>query len=162
MIVCNLFDVSLDISGDEFPIVIFVIRTDLPSGTQIISTCRRSYRDAQGTDSLWVGQGDRLVVSADGECRGRIDINASDKKASDYFRQLNTGHTSPGISSPISDTVELGFMVGGRQRLREFGRNNSELSGALVTDHGGIKVVEAVRKLHIPMKSHLQPTMASL
>jgi hypothetical protein len=162
MIECNRFDVSLNVSGDEIPIVIFVIRTDLPSGTQIISTCRRSYRDAQGTDSLWVGQSDRLVVSADGECRGRIDINASDKKASDYFRQLNTGHSSPGISSPISDTVELGFMVGGRQRLREFGRNNSELSGTLVTERGGIKVVEAVRKLHIPMKSHLQPTMASL
>jgi len=161
MIVCSRFDVSLNVSGDESPIVIFVIRTDLPSGTQIISTCRRSYRDAQGTDSLWVGQSDRLVVSADGECRGRIDINASDKKASDYFRQLNTGHSSPGISSPISDTVELGFMVGGRQRLREFGRNNSELSGTLVTERGGIKVVEAVRKLRIPMKSNLQPTMTS-
>ena len=162
MIECNRFDVSLNVSGDEIPIVIFVIRTDLPSGTQIISTCRRSYRHAQGKDSLWVGQSDRLVVSADGKCRGRIDINASDKKASDYFRQLNTGHSSPGISSPISDTVELGFMVGGRQRLREFGRNNSELSGTLVTERGGIKVVEAVRKLRIPMKSHLQPTMASL
>jgi hypothetical protein len=161
MIECNRFDVSLNVSGDEIPIVIFVIRTDLPSGTQIISTCRRSYRDAQGTDSLWVGQSDRLVVCADGECRGRIDINASDKKASDYFRQLNTGHSSPGISSPISDTVELGFMVGGRQRLREFGRNNSELSGTLVTERGGIKVVEAVRKLRIPMKSSLQPTMTS-
>jgi hypothetical protein len=106
MIVCNLFDVSLDMSGDEFPIVIFVIRTDLPSGTQIISTCRRSYRDAQGTDSLWFGQSDRMVVSADGECRGRIDINASDKKASEHFRQLNTGYSSSGISSPVSDTVE--------------------------------------------------------
>lgn len=161
MIVCNLFDVSLNVSGDEIPIVSFVIRTDLPSGTHIIFTCRRSYQDSQGTDSLWVGQSDRLVVSANGECRGRVDINASDKKASDHFRQLNTGHSSPGISSPISDTVELGFMVGGRQRLREFGRNNSELSGTLVTELGGIKVVEAVRRLRIPMKSNLQPTMTS-
>jgi hypothetical protein len=82
--------------------------------------------------------------------------------ASEHFRQLNNGYSSSGISSPVSDTVELGFIVGGRQRLREFGRNNSELSGTLVTERGGIKVVEAVRKLHIPMKSHLQPTMASL
>jgi hypothetical protein len=50
-------------------------------------------------------------------------------------------------------------MVGGRQRLREFGRNNSELLGTLVTDRGGIKVVEAVRELRIPMKSTLQPAL---
>jgi hypothetical protein len=159
MVVCNLFEVSVNVSGDEIPVVDFVIRTDLPAGTQIIYTCRRSYRDSQGEDSLWVGQSERLAVSEGGECRGRIDIIASDKKASEHYRQLNTGYSPPGISSPVSDTVELGFMVGGRQRLREFGRNNSELLGTLVTDRGGIKVVEAVRELRIPMKSTLQPAL---
>ncbi len=161
MIVCNLFEVAVNVSGGDNPIVDFVIRTDLPVGTQIIYSCRRSYRDSQGEDSLWVGQSETLAVSEAGECRGRIDMIASDKKAAEHYRQINSGYSKSGISSPVSETVKLRFVVGGRQRLREFGRNNSELSGTLVTDRGGIKVVEAGRELRIPMKSTLQPTMAS-
>lgn len=161
MVVCNAFEVSLNVSGGENPILDFLIRTDLPAGTQIIYTCRRSYRDAHGEDSLWVGQSERVAVSGECECRGRIDMNVSDKKASDHYRQLNTDYSPPGISSPVSDTVTITFMVGGRQRLKEFGRNNSELSGTLVSDRGGIKIVEVIRELHIPMKSTFQPTSSS-
>ena len=157
MVVCNVFEASVNVIGDESPIVEFVIRTDLPSGTQIIYNCRRSYRDSQGEDSLWVGQSERLAVSDDGECRGRIDIVASDTKAFEHYRQLNTGYSPPGISERVSEIVKLTFVVGGRQRLREFGRNNSELSGPHVIDHGGIKIVEAACELRIPMSSMLQP-----
>mgnify|MGYP003335332056 CR=1 FL=1 len=161
MVVCNLFEVIVNVSGDENPVVDFVIRTDLPPGTHIIYSTRRSYHGFDGEESVWVGQNDRLIVSEAGECRGHIDISASDQEAAEHYRQINSGYSQTGISSPVSDTVELGFMVGGRQRLREFGRKNSELSGTLVTDRGGIKVVEVVRELRIPMKSTLQPTIAS-
>lgn len=161
MIVCNLFEVDVTVIGGDNPIVDFVIRTDLPAGTQVIYSTHRTYLDSAGEASVWVGQNDRLTISEAGECRGRIDMFASDKKAAEHYRQINSGYSKTGISTPVSDTVELEFVVGGRQRLREFGRNNSELSGTLVTDRGGIKVVEAVRELRIPMKSTLQPTMAS-
>ena len=161
MMVCNLFEVDVNVSGGDNAIVDFVIRTDLPAGTQVIYSTHRTYLDTAGESSVWVGQNDRLIVSEAGECRGRIDMSASDIKAAEHYRRINSGYSKSGISTPVSDTVELEFVVGGRQRLREFGRNNSELSGTLVSDRGGIKVVEAVRELRIPMKSTLQPTMAS-
>lgn len=161
MVVCNLFDVGIKLCGGENPIVDFLIRTDLPAGTQIIYSCRRSYQDSQGEDSLWVGQSEKLTVSDGGECCGRIDMIASDKKAAEHYRQLNTGYSPPGISTSVSDTVTLRFVVGGRQRLREFGRNNAELSGNLVAIRGGINIVEAIRELTIPMNSTFQPAIVS-
>lgn len=158
MVVCDLFEVCVHVSGDESPIIDFVIRTDLPVGTQILLSCRRTYRDSRGEESLWVGQSERVTVSERGECRGRIDIASSDMSASEHYRQINAGHSPPGISSSVSDTVTLTFVVGGRQRVSDFGRNNSELSGSLVVKRGGIKIVEAVRELRIPMTPALQPS----
>lgn len=157
MVVCNYFEASVTVSGDDSPVVDFVIRTDLPAGTQVIYSCCRTYQDSQGEESLWVGHGDTLVVSLHGECCGRIDIIASDTEAARLFQQINTSYSPPGISAPISDTVKLQFVVGGRQRLKEFGRYNAHLSGSLVEDRGRIKVVKATRELYIPMKSALRP-----
>ena len=68
MVVCNLFDVDIIASGNDLSFVDIVIRTDLPSGTQVIYSTDRYYRDSRGEQSLWVGQGDRVEV-VDGECR---------------------------------------------------------------------------------------------
>jgi hypothetical protein len=164
MIACNLFEVNLSVSGEENPIVDYLFYTDLPAGTQVILSCQRTYLDLRGSLSLWVGYNERLTVVPsvqDGYCgcRGRIDVVASDKKASDLFKQINS-NSPPGISTPVSEMFTIVLTVGGRQRLKEFGRNNSELSGNLVSDRGGIKVVEVSREIRIPMKSAFQPTIS--
>lgn len=94
-----------------------------------------------------------------GECGGTINMKTSDETASAHFLQLNSGCSPIGISTPISDTVELTFVVGGRQRLKEFGSYNASLSGALVSESGGIRIVEVTRELHIPMNSAFQPAV---
>ncbi len=167
MVVCNLFEVILSVSGNENPIVDYLIYTDLPAGTQVLMSCRRTYRDRHANDSLWIGESERLTLVSqvqDGYCgwRGKINVETSDKKALEHFRQLNSVYSPSGISTPVSETLTITFMVGGRQRLKEFGgANNAELSGDFVSDCGGIKVVEDSRSVRIPMKSTFQSILAT-
>jgi hypothetical protein len=160
MIMCNLFDVVVKVNNNENPVVVFAIKTDLPVGTQIIYSTDRLYKDAQGEDSLWVGQGERLTVIEGGECKGSIDINSSDRLAFEYYRQINLGSSPTGMSNELSDTVIITFTVGGRQKLREFGRNNINLFGSLVKDCAGVKIVESIHKCVIPINSNLRFLLA--
>lgn len=162
MVVCNLFSVDAHVLDDRTRVVQVVIRTDLPSGTQIIYSVDRTYLDKKGELSLWVGQGDRIVVDRSNECHLDIDIDASDEMALDYFRQLNSGSFPSGNISPVSDTVDISFVVGARQRLKEFGRNNSELTGMVVREAGSVKIVESRHQFCIPMEQKFQPPFASL
>ena len=106
MVVCNLFEVILSVSGNENPIVDYLIYTDLPAGTQVLMSCRRTYRDRHANDSLWIGESERLTLVSqvqDGYCgwRGKINVETSDKKALEHFRQLNSVYSPSGISTPV-------------------------------------------------------------
>ena len=62
MLVCNLFELSLSVTGDETPIVDYLFYTDLPAGTQVLLSCERTYLNLRGEDSLWVGLNGRLTL----------------------------------------------------------------------------------------------------
>lgn len=162
MVKCDLFEVKLAVENEgDKPYLVWSFYTDLPAGTQIILTCNRTFLDMQGDKCLWTGHNERIEVEpkAHGDYNGaggRIDVNASDKKALELFNQINAGF-SPGIKTPVSDELTLGFTAGARQRVRAFGRNNSELSGQMVTTTGGINVVEMKKSVLIPMQKELQP-----
>ncbi|MCA9107476.1 MAG: hypothetical protein KDA83_18820 [Planctomycetales bacterium] len=161
MVVCERFDVIFGISGADNPVLRFEILTDLPAGTLVIYSVRRTYRDSHGGDCAWVGKSDKIAIAEGGKCHGRIEINESDAIAAGHFRQIDSGSSAPRISGLVSDTLELSFVVGARQRLREFGRKNSEFAGTLVANRGGINVLEVSHEIMLPMKSSLQPTSES-
>lgn len=162
---CDLFDFSLELNSASDPRVLeFVFWTDLPSGTGVIVSMSRSYLDARGRESLWSIYDDRILVTPGvyGDFnggKGAVDIDEGDRAALAEFEEL-LGDFSAGISSKVSDEIEIAFVVGGRQRLKAFGKNNSNLVGAEVTQSGGVRVVEASGKLTAPMQEEYQPLLA--
>src|SRR5262245_22873767 len=85
MVKCDLFEMSLDVVDEGTPFLVWSCYTDLPAGTHVILTCRRTYLDMRGDRCVWTGHGERVEVlpSVHGDfngARGRIDVNASDKK----------------------------------------------------------------------------------
>lgn len=162
MVTCNLFELRLSILNHDDPIVSYDFRTDMPPGTRVILTCQRTYLDASGSLSLWIGYNEMITLEApiqDGCCQhhGQIDIDSSDQKAFDLFGRINSGD-SPGVSTSISEEVTIVLTVGARQRLREFGRNNADLVGKMVLEDGDIRYVEISESILIPMNPAYQPS----
>jgi len=156
---CDLFEVN--ITGLEPDTVDYLVYTDLPAGTRVLVTCQRSFVNLKSERRLWIGYDEALVIqpSIYGDfngLRGRIDVVQSDRRALERFRNIDASWSS-GIGSKVSDEVEIVFTVGARQRLRDYGRNNENLSGQMVSRSGDLKIVESRAAVIVPMHSELQP-----
>jgi hypothetical protein len=161
MLICDIFDVRASVIDGENPTIEYLFYTDLPAGTRVILSCQRTYHDMASELSLWTGHSETMDVmpavhgSYNGG-RGRINVVESDKRGLALFQQINRSN-GPGIKSKVSDELTLVFTVGARQRIRDFGKNNNELSGQMVNTAGGIHVVEVQQSIHIPMRDDIQP-----
>ena len=161
MVTCDVFELKLNLTDGDTPAIDYVFYTDLPAGTRVVLSCQRTFVNMRDEQSLWVGYNEALEVkpSIHGDYnggRGRIDVVSSDKKALQLFNQINSS-LSPGIKSSVSDAFTVVLTVGARQRLRQFGKKNSELSGQMVSKRGDISVIEVSRSVHVPMKPSFQP-----
>jgi hypothetical protein len=151
MVTCDFFEIDANVSDGHNPVIEYKLYTDLPAGTQVILSCQRTFQDMRGELSLWIGHNERLIVMASvlgsyNCCRGQVDVVASDKKALALFKEINQSF-SPGVKSPVSDTFTLVLTVGARQRLRQFGNKNADMSGQMVSYVGGINIVEIAKPL---------------
>jgi hypothetical protein len=163
MITCDVFELVLNVESDGDLFIEYSFYTDLPAGTRVTLSCQRMFANMRDEECLWVGYNEAKMVepSVHGDYNGgsgRIDVIESDKKALALFKQINKG-LSAGIKTPIGDDFTVVLTVGARQRLREFGRNNCNLSGQMVSETGGINVVEVSKSIKLPMLAELQPLL---
>jgi len=162
MVTCDLFEMNLAVKqkGGK-PYLVWSFVTDLPARTQVILSCSRTFLNMRGDTCVWTGHNERLEVqpNALGDYNGtagRIDVDDSDQKALDLFNEIHTAFSS-GVKTPVSDELTLCLTVGARQRLRAFGRNNSDLSGHMVSRAGDINKVEICKSVVVPMQDAFQP-----
>ncbi len=161
MITCDLFELQLELSDSDNRSLKYMFYCDLPAGTRVVLSCQRTFKNTRGETCLWVGFNTALEIQSNvhGDYNGGvgvIDVDASDRKAFEQFKQINKGF-SGGIQTPVSDNFTVVLTVGARQRLKAFGRNNSSLNGDMVGENGGINVVEVEKSCKIPVKDELQP-----
>ena len=162
MVQCDVFEVKVDLEDESGrPYLVWTFHTDLLAGTQVILACERTFSDMLGATCLWTGHNERLEVHPNvhgnyNGANGRIEVYASDKKARELFEEISTG-SAPAIKTPVSDEMILSFTVGARQKLRAYGRNNTELRGKMVSANGDINVVVVSKSICIPMQRELQP-----
>ena len=167
MVTCNVFELTLSVIGGDRPRVEYSLHTDLPVGTQVIISCDRTFEDKRGSLRVWVGYNETLnlmpsLQNGFSEYRGIIDVVESDKQAFDLFRKIrNSSFPPPGNKTPISDIFTVILTVGARQRLREFGKYNANLSGLMVSEWGVVNVIEVRRDNFLPMSPDFQPVIDS-
>jgi hypothetical protein len=162
-VTCNKFDVLLDTSKLYEHEIAFTCHTDLPLGAVVILSCQRTYIDSLGKTALWIGHSDRLTVLYNSEIKsncitGTINIDESDKQARSLYNQIHASD-SAFVLSPVSSEFTMVFTVGARQRLREFGNLNINMSGTMVTKSGGINVVIVRQSIDVAMCGDYQPTL---
>jgi hypothetical protein len=87
---------------------------------------------------------------------GELEVDKGDKAGLAEFGEL-AGPYSKGIKEPVSDELTVSFILGARQPLRAFGKNNINLTGSMVRDSGGINVVSIESSVLVPIKPQLQP-----
>lgn len=161
MIRCDIFELRLSCGNGAT--IDYLLWTDLPAGTRVMVTCKRSFINLRNETRVWMGYNDALEVkpSVHGDfngLKGTIDIRESDQIASSMFDSIQSAH-SAGIQSKVSDEVVVVMSVGGRQRLRAFGKNNESLSGQMVDESASPRVVRVSKSLVIPMDNDLQPIL---
>lgn len=161
MIICDIFELTLTLKDEGGPFIEYNYYTDLPAGTRIFLSCERTYIDLSEEECVWGGYDEEIFVepATYGDFNGgsgRIDVVESDKQALKLFNQINKNFSSS-IKAPVSDVLTIDLIVGARQRLKAFGKNNSELSGQMVHDSGGINIVNVSESITLPMLSELQP-----
>lgn len=151
-VTCEVFRVSIKIDGD---LASFECQTDLPPGTLVIVSADRRYTTAAGEACIWTTFNDRIEVQAGVSLNGfagSFSISAGDRRARQLYNRI-----APRPRQRMPDELTLTAVAGGRQRLREFGRNNANLMGALVTVQGELHVVQAEATVVTPMLVTLQP-----
>ena len=161
MVTCDVFEAELRARDQSPQVVEYLLYSDLPAGTQVVLSCQRTFYDMAGKLSIWPGWGDTLIIdpSIYGDfngIRGTIDVGESDAEAFELFKDINRS-CGRGIRSRVSDELTIIFTVGARQRLRIFGKNNCNLDGQMVHQHGGINIVEIECKIVVPMQDEFQP-----
>ena len=114
-----------------------------------------------GTKCVWVGHNERIEIqpAIRGDFNGvtgRVDLVASDRRASLRFERIN-GEFSSGVKGKVSDQLTVSMTVGARQPMRLFGKNNCNLSGVMVTHTGEVNVVIVEKIILTPMPAELQP-----
>jgi len=162
MITCDLFELSLEIEQTpNGPELVYKFWSDLPAGTLAGVSVTRTYRDMDGVECLWTLFDDEVqltkgVMGDYSGGAGRVNIAQGDREGSEEFEDM-LGDLSYGISTPVGDEITVNVSVGGRQRLRVFGRNNSNLIGQMVAEEGGIMVAEVRGVVILPLDPGLQP-----
>ena len=86
-----------------------------------------------------------------------MDVIASDERALKRFREIHSDGFSHGTKTPVDDELVVDMVVGARQRIRDFGKYNCNLTGEMVENSGGIQIVRISKSLNIPMRPDLQP-----
>ena len=140
--------------------VLFSLCTDLPVGTLVGVMFNRSYNDADGQPSVWVGYWESYTVEKLDDQKngfsGICSLDESDKLGAAWFKNAHTAISST-ISEPVSDSLSVVFTVGGRQKVKAYGKGNRHLSGYLVTKNGDENIVESQASLVCPMNKSYQP-----
>ena len=161
MIRCDMFALEVTVERAAHSLLEIRLTTDLPAGALVIVDCARTYETLRERQALWTVFNERFEVKprVRGDFNGftvSVDVDAGDEQASSEFEE-SLSDFSAGIRAPVSDSVTVTATLGGRQRLRPFGRNNENLSGSEVTTDGGIKIARAVVEVSVPMRAELQP-----
>ncbi len=163
MIKCDVFELELDLdTSGPSPMLEYRYWTDLPCGTKVILELTRSYRDSDNDLCLWtlfeedfsLSRGD--LVDFNGGS-GVLDVFAGDRNGLKEFEEFERDDPSSVIVTPVSDEISTSVVVGIRQRLRAYGKNNKNLTGAKVDKSGGLKTVSVERRVRCPMLPELQP-----
>ncbi len=166
ILLCERFDSEAKLTGDDSRTIEFCVRTDLPIGTLVGVMLSRSYRDSTGDEAIWVGFGEAFTVgpTQDAEINGfvgKCDIDTSDRSGVAWFKMANS-QTGLFTTAPVSDVVTVSMTVGGRQRLRAFGKHNCNLAGSQVTittKPDGTNFINREQQLLIPMRAEFQPRL---
>jgi hypothetical protein len=158
MITCDVFDLDASIDGRTLH---WKISTDLPGGTRIIVSVFRLYTNTGGDQCVWILWDDAVLLTptGSGDCNGAsgtLNIDQGDKNALAQFNEL-LGPYSSGVTSPIGDELRVQATVGGRQPLKAFGKNNCNLSGAMVVEASPVNIVREEVVLEVEMRPEFQP-----
>lgn len=161
LLTCDLFELRLALTGGDCPKVEYLFYTDLPAGPVVIISCYRTYENMRGEKCVWAGyDGKReLIPNAHGDFSGGkdiVDVYNSDKQGFEFFNALSSSF-SAGIKTRVSDEFIVSITLGGRQRLRAFGKNNSGMNGQMVSKAGEINVVQVSANIVVPMAEEFQP-----
>ena len=159
MVECNVLDLAVDINS-ETRTVTFTCYTDAPCGTHLIASAERRYQNRVGDDCVWILFSERLVVepSDTGDLNSvsaSFAVDDADSRALSSFND-SLGPYSKGMASTLSDTISISVVLGGRQRLKAFGRNNCNLSGAMVVS-GSPRTATVVADASMPIDPQFTP-----
>ncbi len=164
MIECSIFDVKIEVVGNPKRVIKWKFFTDLPCGTNVIVSCKRIYQDYDGDDCVWSLENDTYIVEPtdSGDLSGaksKFDVDKADKDAQKEFNESINQYSS-GIKTPVSNEIIIRFSVGGRQKLKAFGKQNKNLVGSMVSESGRVKVVLVESRVELPIKPEYQPLQA--
>ncbi len=161
MIECNLFDIEVHLQNrGNSRILVYTFATDLPVGTRLCLLVNREYLNNEDGLCLWNMHDETITVaksetgSANGGS-GEIDIDKSDKLAWERYNSRFVQYAS-GIKSMIPDELNIGIIMGVKQSLTTFGKNNCNLTGKYVENRGGNRVMKVVKKIRVPIISIFQ------
>jgi len=92
-----------------------------------------------------------------GESEGRVAIDDGDEEAHSEYRS-HSRSAEDKIDGKLNEMVAVSAIIGGRQRLKEFGRGNRNLIGSLPVNEGGIMVVTSRINVHCPIRDENAPS----
>ena len=161
MISCNVFEMEAQLVEEPERALRYSYWTDLPAGTLLIVDCTRSFTDYGGKKRHWVLFNDRLTVGPNtrGDFNGgagEIRIAEGDQRALRQFEEL-LPHLSSGMQTPPTERIRLELCVGGRQRLKAFGKSNEALVGGMVSKMGDMRIVRVERTVQCPLEDRFNP-----
>jgi hypothetical protein len=161
MIICDVFDGEVTLGGPNDRILSWRYWTDLPAGTRVSLEISRRYMDHGGRQCLWTLHDEALVVgvAAHGDFNGgagTLSVDDGDRVALQEFEESLTPH-SAGIKTSPESTLWVSFIVGARQPLRAFGKDNANLDGGQVEVAGGVRIVRLMRAIECPLSTEASP-----
>ena len=113
-----------------------------------------------GDNCVWVLSSESVTVNPGYDdnlngAAGVLSVSAGDLEARRRYDKIRSKTTA--MASPPSDEIRVSLIVGGRQRLKSFGKNNAKLAGHAAHDSGGINVVSAQVKVTHPISPDVSP-----
>ncbi len=161
MIVCDIFDIEVDVENTNKRKLNWKFFTDLPCGTRVILYIQRLYTDFDDCECIWGLYNESFEVKRTdkGDFNGGYGELVVDNADASALKEFNNslGAYSSGIKTPVSDNIIVSMVVGARQPLKAFGKNNINFSGQKVVGSGGINVVTVEHFVEVPIKSKFQP-----
>lgn len=158
VVMCTIFTCKAAVTHHRE--ITFSLITDLPIGTLVGVMFTREYRDIDKSRSVWVGFWESYNVDEldNDRCgfNGSCLVDSSDKLGATWFKNAHKSISST-ISEPVSDKITIVFTVGGRQRVKYFGKGNKHLAGVDVIKDGDDNIIEKHVILTCPMSTIYQP-----